>query len=64
MGKVKDEISQYLKQNQFCVLCTCSNDESRATPVRYQSYGLTVNILSEKYSAKFIIPGQWGQVYA
>jgi hypothetical protein len=55
MGKVKNEIVTYLKQNQFCVLCTCSQDNPRATPVRYNSDDLTIHILSEKHSAKFIV---------
>jgi uncharacterized protein YhbP (UPF0306 family) len=55
MGKIKDAIVAYLKQNQYCVLSTCSQDTPRATPVRYENDGVTVNILSEKQSAKFLM---------
>ncbi|MCP4716447.1 MAG: pyridoxamine 5'-phosphate oxidase family protein [Deltaproteobacteria bacterium] len=53
MGKVKDEIITYLKKNKYCVLCTCSKDASRATPVRCWNDGVTIVIYSEKYTAKF-----------
>ncbi|MBM4129301.1 MAG: pyridoxamine 5'-phosphate oxidase family protein [Nitrospira sp.] len=53
MGKIKEEIAQFLKENRLCVLCTCRDNESRATPVTYWSDGLTINIFSEKFTAKF-----------
>ena len=53
MGKIKEEIAQFLKDNRLCVLCTCRGNESRATPVTYWSDGLMVNIFSEKFTAKF-----------
>jgi general stress protein 26 len=53
MGKVRQEIARYLKKNRLCVLCTCKKDEPRAAPVGYRSDGLTVNIFSEKFTAKF-----------
>jgi uncharacterized protein YhbP (UPF0306 family) len=53
MGKVKQEILQYLKKNRFCVLCTFSSKDLRATPVRYWSDDLKINIFSEKFTAKF-----------
>jgi nitroimidazol reductase NimA-like FMN-containing flavoprotein (pyridoxamine 5'-phosphate oxidase superfamily) len=53
MGKIKEEIAQFLKDNRLCVLCTCGGNESRATPVTYWSDGLMVNIFSEKFTAKF-----------
>ncbi len=53
MGKIKDEIAKFLKQNNMCVLSTCRKDEPRATPVTYWSDGLTVNIFSEKFTSKF-----------
>jgi hypothetical protein len=55
MGKIKDAIVAYLSQNQYCVLSTCTQDIPRATPVRYENDDLTVNILSEKQSAKFFM---------
>lgn len=53
MGKVKQEISQYLKKNSLCILCTGTNNDIRATPVRYWSDDLKIIIFSEKYTAKF-----------
>lgn len=53
MGKVKEEIARYLKKNRLCVLCACSKNTPRATPVGYTSEGLTVNIYSEKFTSKF-----------
>ena len=53
MGKVKQEIAAFLKKNHFCVLCTCSKDASRATPVRYWCDDLKIIIYSEKYTSKF-----------
>ncbi len=53
MGKVKQEIVQYLKKNRFCVLCTCSNNDPRATPVRYWNDDLKIIVFSEKFTAKF-----------
>jgi len=53
MGKVKEEIAQYLKKNNYCVLSTTRKDVPRATPVRYWNDGLKIIVLSEKYTAKF-----------
>ena len=54
MGKIKQEIEKYLKKNKYCVLCTCSNDDPRATSVRYEvGEELTVVIYSENYTKKF-----------
>jgi len=54
MGKIKQEIEKYLKKHKYCVLCTCSNDEPRATSVRYEvGEDLTVIIYSENYTKKF-----------
>ncbi len=53
MGKVKQEIAQYLKKNNYCVLSTCRKDVPRATPIRYWSDGLKIIVFSEKYTAKF-----------
>ncbi len=48
MGKIKQEIEKYLKKHKYCVLCTCSNDDPRATSVRYEvGEDLTVVIYSE-----------------
>ena len=53
MGNVKQEIVNYLKKNRYCVLCTCSENSPRATPVRYWSDDVKIIIYSEKYTAKF-----------
>jgi uncharacterized pyridoxamine 5'-phosphate oxidase family protein len=54
MGKIKQEIEKYLKKHKYCVLCTCSNDDPRATSVRYEvGEDLTVIIYSENYTKKF-----------
>jgi len=53
MGSIKQEIERYLKKNRFGVLCVCSNNDPRATPVRYRPDGVMLNIFSEKYTAKF-----------
>jgi len=54
MGKIKKEIEKYLKKHKHCVLCTCSGDDSRATPVRYEvGDELQIIIYSENYTKKF-----------
>jgi len=54
MGKIKQEIEKYLKKHKYCVLCTCSSDDPRATSVRYEvGEDLTVVIYSENYTKKF-----------
>ena len=54
MGKIKQEIEKYLKKHKYCVICTCSNDDPRATSVRYEvGEELTVIIYSENYTKKF-----------
>lgn len=53
MGSIRERISAYLKKNKYCVLCTCSKDALRATPVRYATDDLTVVIYSEQYTKKF-----------
>jgi uncharacterized protein YhbP (UPF0306 family) len=54
MGKIKQEIEKYLKKHKYSVLCTCSNDDPRATSVRYEvGEDLTVIIYSENYTKKF-----------
>ena len=54
MGEIKKEIEKYLKKHKYCVLCTCSNDDPRATSVRYEvGVDLTVMIYSENYTKKF-----------
>jgi hypothetical protein len=54
MGKVRQDILRYLKKHKYCVLCTCSGDEPRATPVRYHADDdLKIMIYSENYFKKF-----------
>lgn len=53
MGGIREEIETCLKKNKYCVLCTCSQDEPRATPVMYQADGLNVMVYSENFTAKF-----------
>ncbi len=53
MGISKKKILQYLCENQYCVLCTGSGDELRATPVRYATDGMNILIYSEKFTRKF-----------
>ena len=54
MGKIKQEIEKYLKKHKYCVLCTCSSNDPRATSVRYEvGEDLTVIIYSENYTKKF-----------
>ena len=53
MGHVRDQITNYLKKNRYCVLCTSVGDESRATPVRYQADDLNIIIYSERFTRKF-----------
>jgi general stress protein 26 len=53
MGAVKEKIARYLSEHQYCVLCTGSGDEVRATPVRYGVAGFTIVIYSEKFTRKF-----------
>lgn len=53
MGDVTQQIGAFLKKNRFGVLCACTQEQPRATPVRYWSAGLTINVFSEKYTAKF-----------
>ena len=54
MRKIKQEIEKYLKKHKYCVLCTCSSNDPRATSVRYEvGEDLTVIIYSENYTKKF-----------
>jgi hypothetical protein len=53
MGTVKEKILNYLVENKYCVLCTGSGDELRATPVRYSTDGMNIIIYSEKFTRKF-----------
>ena len=53
MGHVRDQITNYLKKNCYCVLCTSVGNESRATPVRYQADDLNIIIYSERFTRKF-----------
>jgi uncharacterized protein YhbP (UPF0306 family) len=53
MGSVREEIIGYLQQNKYCVLCTCSKDDPRATPVRYAIDDLRIIIYSEQFTKKF-----------
>ena len=54
MGTIKKEMEKYLKSRKYCVLCTCSGDDLRATPVTYEvGDDLKIIIYSENYSRKF-----------
>lgn len=53
MGAIKEKILRYLGKNQYCVLCTGSGDELRATPVRYAADDHSIIIYSEKFTRKF-----------
>ncbi|MCX5894572.1 MAG: pyridoxamine 5'-phosphate oxidase family protein [Proteobacteria bacterium] len=53
MGSVREEIIRYLKGNKYCVLCTCSKDDPRATPVRYAADDLKIIMYSEQFTKKF-----------
>ena len=54
MGAIKEKIFRYLGENQYCVLCTGSGDELRATPVRYAADDHNIIIYSEKFTRKFV----------
>ncbi len=53
MGASKEKILRYLGENQYCVLCTGTGDDVRATPVRYATDGMNIVIYSEKFTRKF-----------
>jgi hypothetical protein len=53
MGHVRDQITNYLKKNRYCVMCTSVGNESRATPVKYQADDLSIIIYSERFTRKF-----------
>ena len=53
MGAIKEKILHYLGKNQYCVLCTGTGDDVRATPVRYATAGMNIVIYSEKFTRKF-----------
>ena len=40
-------ISEFLSQNNMCVLATCSNNVPRATPIEYRSRGITLYLAGE-----------------
>lgn len=41
-------IAEFLKQNNMCVLATCSNDIPRATPIEYRSKGTALYFVGEQ----------------
>jgi predicted pyridoxine 5'-phosphate oxidase superfamily flavin-nucleotide-binding protein len=42
-----ERIIQFLKEQNMCVLATCSNGVPRATPIEYHSKGLTMYFVGE-----------------
>jgi nitroimidazol reductase NimA-like FMN-containing flavoprotein (pyridoxamine 5'-phosphate oxidase superfamily) len=44
---LKKRIIQFLKEQNMCVLATCSNDVPRATPIEYHSKGTTIYFVGE-----------------
>lgn len=40
-------MTDFLKQNNMCVLATCKGDVPRATPIEYRSKGLTLYLAGE-----------------
>jgi nitroimidazol reductase NimA-like FMN-containing flavoprotein (pyridoxamine 5'-phosphate oxidase superfamily) len=41
-AKLRKHIAQFLKEQNMCVLATCSNGVPRATPIEYHSKGTTM----------------------
>jgi len=44
---LEKRIIQFLKEQNMCVLATCSNDVPRATPIEYHSKGTTMYFVGE-----------------
>ena len=44
---LEKRIIQFLKEQNMCVLATCSNDVPRATPIEYHSRGTTMYFVGE-----------------
>jgi nitroimidazol reductase NimA-like FMN-containing flavoprotein (pyridoxamine 5'-phosphate oxidase superfamily) len=44
---LEKRIIQFLKEQNMCVLATCSNDVPRATPIEYHSKGMTMYFVGE-----------------
>jgi nitroimidazol reductase NimA-like FMN-containing flavoprotein (pyridoxamine 5'-phosphate oxidase superfamily) len=44
---LENRIIQFLKEQNMCVLATCSNDVPRATPIEYRSEGTTLYFVGE-----------------
>jgi nitroimidazol reductase NimA-like FMN-containing flavoprotein (pyridoxamine 5'-phosphate oxidase superfamily) len=44
---LEKRIIQFLKEQNMCVLATCSNDVPRATPIEYHSKGMTIYFVGE-----------------
>ena len=45
--ELENHISQFLSENNMCVLATCHNDAPRATPIEYRSKGITLFFIGE-----------------
>lgn len=46
-NELREKIIQFLKEHTICTLATCAKNIPRSTPVRYQSHGLDIFILTE-----------------
>jgi nitroimidazol reductase NimA-like FMN-containing flavoprotein (pyridoxamine 5'-phosphate oxidase superfamily) len=44
---LEKRITQFLKEQNMCVLATCSDDIPRATPIEYHSKGMTIYFVGE-----------------